>query len=86
MGEKGERDSYWLESRSQGQAGETAREARSKGDAIGVYPGGEGRGRVRSAMLQWEKVLVGCWGLGHQRGNGKSKTIEEGVKGTIREC
>lgn len=48
--EKGQRENYWLKSRSRGKRGETAREARAKGGAIGVYPGG-GEGARRSEML-----------------------------------
>lgn len=47
---------------------------------------GEGRGRVRSGMLKWKRLLEHCWGLKYQKGNGKSKAIEEGVKGRSREC
>lgn len=37
-------------------------------------------------MLKWERVLESCWGLGYQKGNGKSKAIEEGVRGRSSEC
>lgn len=32
-------------------------------------------------MLKWKRLLEHCWGLRYQKGNGKSKAIEEGVKG-----